>query len=461
MDEKRFYVYAYLREDGTPYYIGKGCKNRAYDYHRHNIKPPKDKNRIIFLKKGLTDQEAYDYEKEMISFYGRKDLGTGILRNLSDGGHGPLNPSPESRKKNSERNKKAYAEGKHPLSKLTKFERVIYGHLATEARKKSEWFKENPEYWGGSLGRTPEKHKKDSKKAWQKGLSKWMEDTKDDPIWQKYRKELSRKNGLKNAKLGIGICGLSSEERSNIIKNFLADPVKGPKQRKLLSEKGKKQYAQGIGIASEEAKQKSREVNLERTGHDFTVRSPDGKIHTGHGIKPFARKHGIPMESFRALVQGKTPKVCGWTLPDYDEYKVLNLFREGLSKEEIKEIVGYGVTYVDSHFPKPEEGYKWCIYCFEQKLFCEFTKDETRKDGYREKCSQCNHTPEEWSRKQLLKKGYKKCTICGEELLINSTNFHKDGKYPSGEVKYKGACKKCIRPIARKAAREAYKKKLN
>jgi hypothetical protein len=99
-----YYTYAYLREDGTPYYIGKGKDDRAYKKGRGQIKPPKDKNRIIFLKQNLTEEEAFRHEKYMISIFGRKDLGNGILRNRTDGGEGASNVirSEETRKKMSE-----------------------------------------------------------------------------------------------------------------------------------------------------------------------------------------------------------------------------------------------------------------------------------------------------------------------------------------------------------------------
>ena len=82
-----YYTYAYLREDRTPYYIGKGRGNRIF-YTFKRIKPPKDKSRIIFLKKNLTEAEAFKHEVYMIFVFGRKDLGTGILRNLTNGGEG-------------------------------------------------------------------------------------------------------------------------------------------------------------------------------------------------------------------------------------------------------------------------------------------------------------------------------------------------------------------------------------
>lgn len=83
-----YYTYAYLRENGTPYYIGKGKGDRAYGRRRKGVKRPHDENRILILKRDLTENEAFRHEKYMISVFGRKDLGTGILLNRSDGGEG-------------------------------------------------------------------------------------------------------------------------------------------------------------------------------------------------------------------------------------------------------------------------------------------------------------------------------------------------------------------------------------
>lgn len=86
---KEYYTYAYLREDKTPYYIGKGKSDRVFRRNKKDIKPPKNKTRIIFLKKNLTEEEAFKHEIYMISIFGRKDLGTGILHNRTDGGDNP------------------------------------------------------------------------------------------------------------------------------------------------------------------------------------------------------------------------------------------------------------------------------------------------------------------------------------------------------------------------------------
>ncbi len=76
-----FYTYLWLRENGTPYYVGKGCRVRAF---RKGC-PPKER---VLLEPHTSETDAFDAEKFLIAYYGRIDKNTGILRNRTDGGEG-------------------------------------------------------------------------------------------------------------------------------------------------------------------------------------------------------------------------------------------------------------------------------------------------------------------------------------------------------------------------------------
>lgn len=93
MKRKAYYVYAYTRSVssetaavGTPYYIGKGQGYRKKA--RHSIAIPTDPRCVVLLAESLTEPDAHQLEMLLIHLYGRVDLGTGILRNLTDGGEG-------------------------------------------------------------------------------------------------------------------------------------------------------------------------------------------------------------------------------------------------------------------------------------------------------------------------------------------------------------------------------------
>lgn len=86
-----FYVYLYLREDSTPYYVGKGKGRRAWDQHRvrnRGVMTPNDPTRILIFQWDLTEVWAFILERKLIHWFGRRDNATGALQNKTAGGQG-------------------------------------------------------------------------------------------------------------------------------------------------------------------------------------------------------------------------------------------------------------------------------------------------------------------------------------------------------------------------------------
>jgi len=158
---KKYYVYAYLREDGTPYYIGKGCGRRAYQKSKRHkfVKVPDDKDRIVFISENLTEEDALSEEKRIISHYGRKING-GILINISVGGESRGRPAgwkhdAETRKKISE-NRKGKGGGRS----------AGFTHSEETKKKMSESRRGNQNTKGRVLSEEEKKKRSDSLKEY-------------------------------------------------------------------------------------------------------------------------------------------------------------------------------------------------------------------------------------------------------------------------------------------------------
>lgn len=137
VSEGKYYLYRHIRLDkNEPFYVGVGTKKKGNTFIQVYVRAYTRHDRRIIWKRivSKTDYEVeiimesndrsflLKKEIEFINLYGRIDLGTGALSNLTDGGEGTTNKSREQLDKELETRKKngSYDRNKIRLSKLHK-----------------------------------------------------------------------------------------------------------------------------------------------------------------------------------------------------------------------------------------------------------------------------------------------------------------------------------------------------
>ena len=147
---KMYYVYLYLRENRTPYYVGKGSGKRINQIHRFGggkFLPLPPLERRVIIKYFNDEKECFLFEEWLIEFYGRK-LDGGILNNLCKGGGGYTRGRNFDRVKYVEKNKEKIASGQKRYRENNK-ERL--------SEQKKEYYRKRKEelgsYWYANISK--------------------------------------------------------------------------------------------------------------------------------------------------------------------------------------------------------------------------------------------------------------------------------------------------------------------
>ena len=85
-----YYVYLYLDEDATPYYVGKGTNSRCTDCHGDIPIPPE--HRITKILEDIEEKEALQKEAELINKFKRIEDGGTLMNKVVPTGKSRARP---------------------------------------------------------------------------------------------------------------------------------------------------------------------------------------------------------------------------------------------------------------------------------------------------------------------------------------------------------------------------------
>lgn len=292
--EPIYYVYLFLRskdsEHGpkySPYYVGKGCRNRAYEKSGRRCPAPRDRSFIVFIQEGLTEEEAFSLERYCIALYGRIDQGGGMLRNLTDGGDGISGykhlPETISRVRNALKGRPSHWIGKrHSLQARARMSASAKGRKASDETKKKM--------------SDMRKGRKMSEEARQKLIQARLGQQHSEETRQKISQNRKGKAaGENNPQYG---------KKGELNHNW-GKPRSDEVRRKISkAHKGKK-----MGPRSQAAINKQIAT---RAKYLYELIDKDGEVYMTDNLEGFARQYGLTASCLQRLLRGKIKSYKGW-----------------------------------------------------------------------------------------------------------------------------------------------------
>jgi hypothetical protein len=248
----KFYIYAHYRNDtDVVFYIGKGEGNRhnskqGRNPYWHNIvKAHGYKSEI--LQHFETEEEAFQAEQELIAELGRKDLGNGLLVNMSDGGEGASGAvrTLEQRKNYSAKAWKRTEAGKASMrGDLNPAKRDdVRAILSARNPHRDPVIREKGAAKFRAMG---EAHPSKSQKH--RAMMREKNPTKDPAVRAKIAKT---KTGIPSPRAGVKVGPMSEEQKANIGKSVkLSYEAKRSSGENFISDQGLEKIREATRLRS-------------------------------------------------------------------------------------------------------------------------------------------------------------------------------------------------------------------